>query len=238
MALSVKGASALANSWISIAGAVWSSADKRGVFPAEIMTEWLRILLPCTFFNPWLNRKVLAAWSVATSPLASANCRRILRCPSLQRAQAGVGAGRGHALFWEPYSITKCFLLCARFWKTLLSDNSEKQGVLKFCVVYFFFLFSHCLELRYAQRVQEKVYCCLFLYKSFDFFFFTTVRLPLTCRSQHKQTDFSFAWFYPPNPGDAVVTRSLSFAAWFALTIWMSEEWLYFPVMHQTFFFF
>lgn len=167
-------------------------------------------------------------------------CRRILRCPSLQRAQAGVGAGRGCALFWELYSITKCFLLCARFWKTLLSDNPEKQGVLKFCVVYFFLLFSHCLELRYAQRVQEKVYCCLFLYKSFDFFFFfflTTVRLPLTCRSQHKQTDFSFVWFYTPNPGDTVVTRSLSFAARFTLTIWMSEEWLYFLMMHQTLFF-
>lgn len=171
MALSVKGASALANSWISIAGAVWSSADKRGVFPAEIMTEWLRILLPCTFFNPWLNRKVLAAWSVATSPLASANCRRIFWCPSLQRAQAGVGAGRGHALFWEPYSITKCFLLCARFWKTLLSDNSEKQGVLKFCVVYFFYCFL-VWSLGMLRGSKRKFIVAFFFTKALTFFFF------------------------------------------------------------------
>lgn len=67
---------------------------------------------------------------------------------------------------------------------------------------------------------KRKFIVAFFFTKALTFFFFlTTVRLPLTCRSQHKQTDFSFAWFYPPNPGDAVVTCSLSFAAWFALTI-------------------
>lgn len=137
MALSIKGASVFTSYLISIIGVAWSNADKSKAFPAKIMTEWLLILLSCTLFSPRLNREALAAWSVTVSSCASVNCRGIWWCPSLHPAD-GVSARRGHALFWELWSITKCFLPCAVFGKTILIAQ-KKQAVLKSCVVCCFF---------------------------------------------------------------------------------------------------
>lgn len=166
MALSIKGASVFASYLISIIGVAWSNADKSKAFPAKIMTEWLLILLSCTLFSPRLNREALAAWSVTISSCAPVNCRGIWWCPSLHAAD-GVSARRGHALFWELWSITKCFLPCAVFRKTILIAQ-KKQAVLKSCVVCWVFLILSCnmQVLEYAQRVQEKTCYCHFPYKS------------------------------------------------------------------------